>query len=80
MDMGFFSCRKSAFFQAPIKLAQPFPAPELQTNILRTRGFSGIIERGVPQAYVRARASSATPRSVHVLRVSLCNFDIKKGI
>ena len=27
-----FSCRKNAFFQAPIKLAQPFPAPELRTN------------------------------------------------
>ena len=38
MDMG-FSCRKSAFFQASIKLAQPFPAPELRTRILRTRGF-----------------------------------------
>ena len=29
----------------------------------------GIIERGVPQAYVRARASSETLRSVHVSRV-----------
>ena len=27
-----FSCRKNAFFQAPIKLAQPFPAPELRTK------------------------------------------------
>ena len=34
-----FSCRKNAFFQAPIKLAQPFPAPELRTRIFRTRGF-----------------------------------------
>ena len=34
-----FSCRKNAFFQASIKLAQPFPAPELRTRILRTRGF-----------------------------------------
>ena len=32
MDMA-FSCRKNAFFQAPIKLAQPFPAPELRTKI-----------------------------------------------
>ena len=29
----------------------------------------GKIERGVPQAYVRARASSETLRSVHVSRV-----------
>ena len=36
-------------------------------------------ERGVPQAYVRARASSATLCSVHVLRVFLCIFFIKKG-
>ena len=36
------SCRKNAFFQAPIKLAQAFPAPELRTRILRTRGFSDI--------------------------------------
>ena len=40
----------------------------------------GIIERGVPQAYVRARASSATLCSVHVFRVFLCIFFIKKGI
>ena len=32
MDMG-FSCRKNAFFQVPIKLVQPFPAPELRTKI-----------------------------------------------
>ena len=38
MDMG-FSCRKNAFFQASIKLTHPFPAPELRTKILRTRGF-----------------------------------------
>ena len=34
-----FSCRTDAFFQVSIKLAQPFPAPELRTQILRTRGF-----------------------------------------
>ena len=32
MGMG-FSFRKNAFFQAPIKLVQPYPAPELQANI-----------------------------------------------
>ena len=35
---------------------------------------------GVPQAYVHARASSAMLCSVHVLRVFLCIFSIKKGI
>ena len=35
---------------------------------------------GVPQAYVRARASSETLRLVHVLRVFLCIFYIKMGI
>ena len=40
MDMG-ASCRKSAFFRAPIKLAQPFPAPELQAiTFTDTRIFS----------------------------------------
>ena len=34
--------------------------------------YFGIIERGKPQAYVRARASSATLCSVHVLGVFLC--------
>ena len=34
-----FSWRKNAFFQAPIKLAQPFPAPELRPKFLGTRGF-----------------------------------------
>ena len=43
MDMG-FSCRKNAFFQASIKLAHPFPAPELRTKILRTlKGFSDLL-------------------------------------
>ena len=36
-----FSCRKNAFFQVSIKLAQPFPAPELRTRILRTRKSMG---------------------------------------
>ena len=40
----------------------------------------GIIERGVPQAHVRSRVSSATLCSVHVLRVFLCIVYIKKGI
>ena len=38
------------------------------------------VDFGVPQACVRARASSATLCSVHVLRVFLCMFYIKKGI
>ena len=40
MDMG-FPAERTHFFQASIKLAQPFPAPELRTRILRTlKGFS----------------------------------------
>ena len=39
MEKMGFSCRKNAFFQASIKLTHPFPAPELRTRILRTRGF-----------------------------------------
>ena len=42
--------------------------------------FVGITERGVPQAYVCARASSVTLCLVHVSRVFLCTFYIKKGI
>ena len=38
MDIGFPAERRH-FFQVSIKLAQPFPAPELRTRILRTRGF-----------------------------------------
>ena len=38
MDMA-FPAERTLFFQASIKLAQPFPAPELRTKILRTRGF-----------------------------------------
>ena len=48
MDTG-FSCRKNAFFRASIKLARPFPAPELRTKILRTRGFFWLF-----QNYLRA--------------------------
>ena len=38
MDMV-FPAERTHFFQVSIKLAQPFPAPELRTRILRTRGF-----------------------------------------
>ena len=50
MDMKvFFSAERTQKFQAPIKLAQPFPAPELRTRILRTRGFCGFFQiRDVP--------------------------------
>ena len=34
-----FPAEQTLFFQVSIKLAQPFPAPELRTKILRTRGF-----------------------------------------
>ena len=48
---------------------------------LKTRRLNlGIIDWGVPQAYVRTRASSATLCSVHVSRVFLCIFYIWKGI
>ena len=38
MDMG-FPAERTQFFRVPIRLAQPFPAPELRTKILWTRGF-----------------------------------------
>ena len=38
MDMA-LPAERTHFLQASIKLAQPSPAPELQTKILRTRGF-----------------------------------------
>ena len=38
MDMV-FPAERTHFFQVSIKLAQPYPAPELRTRILRTRGF-----------------------------------------
>ena len=45
MGMG-FSCRKNAFFQAPIKLAQPFPAPELRAkNLTDTTIFLILLAR-----------------------------------
>ena len=34
-----FPAEKAHFFQASIKLAHPFSAPELRTRISRTRGF-----------------------------------------
>ena len=37
-DTG-FPAERTLFFQVSIKLAQPFPGPELRTRILRTRGF-----------------------------------------
>ena len=42
------------------------------------RGTLGKIEKGVPQAYLHARASSATLCSVQVLSVFLCIFGIKQ--
>ena len=38
-DIG-FSCRKNAFFQAPMKLAQPFPAPESRHEFYGREDFS----------------------------------------
>ena len=34
-----FPAERTHFFQGSIKLAHPFPTPELRTRILRTRGF-----------------------------------------
>ena len=59
-------------FRDFVDFSVPFPLSQPKENI-------GIIERGVPQAYVRARASSATLCSVHVLRVFLYIFYIKQG-
>ena len=40
MDKMGFSLQKERIFKAPIKLAQPFPAPELQTkHFMDTRMF-----------------------------------------
>ena len=39
MDMDVFPAERRHFFQVSIRLAQPFPVPELRTRILRTRGF-----------------------------------------
>ena len=41
MDMG-FSCRKNAFFQAPIKLTHPFPAPDCGLKFYGHEDFSDI--------------------------------------
>ena len=50
MDMG-FSCRKNAFFQAPIKLAPPFPAAELQTeNFTDMRIF---LKHALPKSFCK---------------------------
>ena len=46
---------------------------EQETRTVRTI-IIGTIERGVPQAYLRAHVSSATLCAVHVLRVFLCIF------
>ena len=35
----FFPAERTHFFEASIKLARPFPAPESRTRILWTRGF-----------------------------------------
>ena len=47
-----FPAERTHFFQVSIKLAQPFPAPELRTRILRTRGFfwksEGYLNRSFP--------------------------------
>ena len=54
-----FSCRKNAFFQASIKLAQPFPAPELRTkNFTDTRIF-----------WVQSWSSFVTRKSGHIWRI-----------
>ena len=45
MDMG-FPAERTQFFHVPIKLAQPFPAPELRTKILWTlKGFFWFVQK-----------------------------------
>ena len=39
MGMGGFPAERTKKCQAPIKLAQPFPAPELRAEILWTPRF-----------------------------------------
>ena len=62
-----FSCTKKAFFQVSIKLAQPFPAPELRTRILRTWAFFWIFKR-----LARKRQKTRKSRVQKVIRVR-CN-------
>ena len=68
--------------RCPLVLGHPARQTEVyrpSAGVPRTSRCSlfGIIERGVPQAYVRARAPSEPLRSVHVSRVFLCIFYIK---
>ena len=62
-------------FWSQLHAALPCDRKVLHYSILR-----GVIERGLPQASVRACASTATLCSEHVLRVFLCIFFVKEGI
>ena len=54
-----FSCGKKAFFQAPIKLAQPFASPELRTkNFMDTRIFLTLTFTRVPAKVPHIHPSS----------------------
>ena len=76
MDTG-FPGERTHFFQAPIKLAQAFPAPELRTRILRTRNFSerdrNLQFRGVklctswPTIKAPSLSTLVTSRPLHLL-------------
>ena len=45
MGMGLFPAERTKKCQAPIKLAQPFPAPELRAEILWTSRFFCLSKR-----------------------------------
>ena len=67
MDMGFFPAERAHFFQATIKLAQPFSAPELRTKILRTRGFFWKKKGTILTVYLRFLVVSAlTSKKLHL--------------
>ena len=69
MDMeGFLQKLRRQKFQAPIKLAHPFPAPELRTKIIRTRGFSW---DDLPASLVTGKASGGSSRKFGGLRAEV---------
>ena len=62
-----FSCRKSAFFQASIKLTRPFPAPELR----RHEAFS---ELKINALWYSAAAITSTLCYLPVLTTQTCQL------
>ena len=79
MDMG-FPAERTQFFHVPIKLAQPFPAPELRAKTLWTRGFSEYFTGTFLRVFHRPNLPNNNPDDLFLAFLGFPCFFALRGI